>query len=333
MTYTAYLYRGDSIASLPTPSMTKVYFQPPPSDPALADKFLPLMKHLRDAKTMDELIPALMQSEERTLPVHISFTVQQVKALMTRAVSAMSDPSTRLSKVDAVVAYLVLHYNQVLADLHPEQEQINTIVNTLDYRGNPRFAPTAMIGNCALTLTCPPFKLPPPPPRSAGPRARERHFNESLAAICLSIKAGTNQARDPDFLEPYLQHHNELCRRAYQEGKYQYILPAGPNEITFNSSHAANWHGAADFFPQGSKWAKCKYTRFHTSAIIEKYIRIFNSNPVYVPEKDGKAAHWDFSLVGGIECAFRLDETVAKTFEERVKQDLNAGIGETFAHL
>ena len=89
----------------------------------------------------------------------------------------------------------------------------------------------------------------------------------------------------------------------------------------------------ADFFPEGSKWAKCKYTRFHTSAIIEKYIRIFGSNPVLVPEKDGQPAHWDFSLVGGVECAFRLSESVAKTFEERVNRDLKAGVGETFAHL
>ena len=119
MTYTAYLYRGDSIASLPLPSLAKVFFQPPPSDPAVAEKFLPLMKHLRDAKTMEELIPALMQSEERTRAIHISFTSQQMKALTARAVSAMPDQSTRLSKVDALVAYLVLHLNQVLAELQP----------------------------------------------------------------------------------------------------------------------------------------------------------------------------------------------------------------------
>lgn len=339
LTYIAHFYRRASTSSLPLPAITKVFFPPPPSDQALADKILPLMKHLRDAKVPEELIPALMESEERTLPVHISFTPEQMQLLTKRATSGMPDPKVaRLSKVDVVIAYLVLHYNRVLAEVHPEQQQVDTIVNTLDYRGNPAFAPTAMFGNCAITLTCPPFTLPPLPP-NAGARDKELHFDRCLATIASSIRAGTVQSRNPKFLEPYLHWHNELCRRCYQEGKFQYILPVTDREITFNSSHAVNWRKAADFYESGSEWAEAKYTRFHSSSFIERYIRVFPTNPVWVPEKGAPGAKgiergkWDHSLDNGVEAAFRLDKTIADTFQTRIKQELQQGIGRTFAQL
>jgi len=50
LTYVAHFYRRASVEHLPKPNFTKVFFPPPPSDPEMAEKFLPLMKHLRDAK-------------------------------------------------------------------------------------------------------------------------------------------------------------------------------------------------------------------------------------------------------------------------------------------
>ncbi|CAL1709917.1 unnamed protein product [Somion occarium] len=339
MRYLAHFYRGESTSSLPLPAITKVFLPPPPSDPALADKILPLMKHLRDAKPLEELVPALMASETRTVPVYISFTAEQLQLLAKRAVSAMPDSKTgRLGKVDVAIAYLVLHYNRVLGEVHPEQEKVDTIVNTIDYRGNPAFAPTAMFGNCAITLTCPSFTLPPLPP-NAGPRDKELHFDRCLATIASSIRAGTNQSRDPKFLAPYLQWHSELCRRCYQEGKYQYILPITDREITFNSSHAVNWRKCGDFYESGSEWADTKYTRFHTSSVIERYIRIFPANPAWIGENGAHGAKgvgegkWDHSLDGGIEAAFRLDKSIADTFQARIKQELQQGVGRTFAQL
>jgi len=223
--------------------------------------------------------------------------------------------------------------NEVTADVHPHQTPIDTVVNTIDYRGNPKFAPAAMLGNVAITLTSPPFTLPFLS-KTAGPREHRQHFSRSLYAIASSIRQGTDQSRDPKFLEPYLQFHSNLCKRCYQENLFQCILPASEREVTFNSSHALNWRKAADFYEPGSEYAEGRYTTFHTSLLVEKYIRLFPTNPVFVPDPTGKSrGSWDTSLDGGLEAAFRLDKSVADMFERRVKQSMEEWLGKTAATL
>ena len=315
--------------------MNKVFFSPPPSDPAAAAKFLPLMKHLRDAKSPEELIPLMLESQERTAPINLTFTAKELATLAKGASMATPDPAlSRFSRIHVLMAYIVLHHNRAVSLVHPGHELVDTVVNTLDYRGNPKFASPAMFGNAAITLTCPSFTLPPEPePVTTGPREQTLHFFRCLATIASSIRAGSMMARDPEFLEPYLAFHNDLCRKAYQEGSYQYLLPANEREMTFNSSHQINWRKAGDLFDADSEYADAKYTRFHSSAVIERYVRIFNANPVWKEGKDAEKGEWDFKFDGGVEVAFRLDKSIASVFEAAVKRDLDAGFGIAAAAL
>ncbi|CAL1696234.1 unnamed protein product [Somion occarium] len=332
-TYIAHFYRGANISNLPIPSYTKVFLPPPPADPAIAEKFLPLMKHLRDAKSPEELIPLILQSEERTTPVHISFTSAQIQTLTKRATAGVPGSAVaKLSRVDVLVAYLILQHNQVVSELHPDQELIDTVVNTIDYRGNPAFAPPVMFGNAAITLTCPSFSLPSLPP-NAGPRDHELHFDRCLAAIALSIRAGTLQARNPEFLGTYLSFHNALCRKCYQEGLYQNLLPASDREITFNSSHLVDWRKGGDLFDPDSEFAGIRYIQFHSSALFERYIRVFRTNPAYIVADDGTGGYWDMSLNDGLEAAFRLDSSIAERFVARTKEDTKRGFSRVFSNL
>lgn len=334
-TYISHFYRSVSTESLPLPSLNKVFFPPPPADPAAAAKFLPLMKHLREAKSPEQLIPLMLDSQERTLPINIAFTARELATLVKGASMTTPDPaSSRFSRVHVLMAYIVFHYNRAVSAVHPGQDLVDTVVNTLDYRGNPKFAPPAMFGNAAITLTCPSFTLPlEPDPMTAGPREHTIHFFRCLATIASSIRAGSTQARDPEFLEPYLAFHNDLCRKAYQEGLYQHLLPANDREMTFNSSHQVNWRKAGDLFDAGSEYADAKYTRFHSSAVIERYVRIFNGNPVWRDGKNGSKGEWDFTYDGGVEIAFRLDKSIAGVFESAVRRDLGSGFGVAAAAL
>lgn len=332
-TYISTFYRGDSVEHLPLPSMEKVFFPPPPSDPAMAAKFLPLMKHLRDARSPEELIPLMLESQERTVPINLPFSASQIQRLAKRASMATADPAmSRLSKVHVLMAYIVLQYNRAVREVRPGHELVDTVVNTLDYRGNPQFAPVAMFGNAAITLTCPSFTLPSLP-ENAGPREQTIRFYRCLAVIASSIRAGSLQARNPEFLEPYLAFHNDLCRTAYQQGFYQYLLPANDREMTFNSSHQVDWRRAGDFFTKDSEFADSKYTRFHSSAVIERYVRIFPANPIWKEGKDRHTGEWDLTYDGGLEVAFRLDRSIAASFQEAVRRDLELGFDQPLASL
>ncbi|TDL15525.1 hypothetical protein BD410DRAFT_808852 [Rickenella mellea] len=332
--YISHFYRGLDASSLPRPSFEKVFFPAPPSDTSAAKRFLPLMKHIRDAKPMQELVAATMQSQESTKPLNFVFSVPQMELLYKRAIAAAPEPSRAMfSKIDVLIAYLVFVYNTVLAEVHPDSEGIDTVVTTIEYRGNPSFAPTAMFGNAAITFTCPSFHAPSPLSKDAGARQRLQYFGRSIVAIAHSIRAGIIQTRSPAFLGQYLLYHNELCRRSYQQGLYQYILPATPREITFNSSYKVPWRTAVDFYEPGSKHAGGRMTTFHTNAILERYIRIFPANPIPIFDKDGKLLNCDMSFDGGVEVAFRLDSSMADLFKGKVELDMTSGFGYSFANL
>ncbi|TDL16836.1 hypothetical protein BD410DRAFT_794938 [Rickenella mellea] len=332
--YISHFYRGVDISSLPRPSFKKVFFPAPPSDASSAENLLPLMKHIRDAKPIEELIPAMMHSQATTTPLNIVFSLPQMETLVKRAIAGTPDPSlAAFSKIDVLVGYLVFVYNTVLAEVRPDSEAIDTVVNTIDYRGNPKFAPPASFGNCAITFTCPSFTPPQPVPKAAGIHERQQYFERSLAAIAQSIRAGTVQVRNPAFLGQYLLFHNDLCRRCYQDGLYQYLLPATPREITFNSSYLLSWRKAADFYESGSKYADGRMTSFHTNAILERYIRIFPANPIPIFDKDGRLYDCDMTLDGGAEVAFSLDSSMADLFKGKVELDMKHGFGHSFAKL
>ncbi|TDL16837.1 hypothetical protein BD410DRAFT_794940 [Rickenella mellea] len=334
MTYIAYYYRGADISSLPRPSFKKIFFPSPPTDSASREKFLPLMKHIRDAKPIEELFPAIMESQERTQPLNLVFSTKHMQALVKKAIAGAPDPSkAKFSKIDVLVAYLVFVYNEVLREVNPDAESIDTIVNTLDYRGYPELAPTAMFGNAAITFTSPSFTAPQRPGMNAGPRECEQYFERNLASIAQSIRAGAVQARNPAFLEQYLLFHNDLCRKCYQQGLYQNLLPATPREITFNSSYVVNWRKAADFFEPESEYADARMTTFHTNAILERYIRIFPANPRRAYKDEGNVHEWDWTYDGGAEAAFRLDNSLCDLYEAKVKQDVENGFGSSFAKL
>lgn len=335
-TYIAHFYRGADISKLPPPVHDKIFLPAPPSDPEIAEKFLPLMKHLRDAKPPEEFIPAALQSIERTSPVHITFSPAQIQTLMKRASAGLPEHTessmAKLSRPDVLVAYMILQHNTILSEIDPDRQPIDTVVSVIDYRGNPGLAPVAMFGNAALHHTSPSFELPLLPPR-AGPRNRELHFDRCLATIAMSIRAGTLQTRDREFLKTYLAFHNELCRMAYQRGLCQNLLPASDREVTFNSSHLIDWRRGGDFLQPGSPLAGTSYVRFHTNSIFERYIRIFQSNNRYVPGQGGVLGYWDTSLDGGLEAAFRIDTEVAEKLVSRIREDAKQGFARVYSKL
>ncbi|TDL21728.1 hypothetical protein BD410DRAFT_898794 [Rickenella mellea] len=334
MTYITYYYRGVDTSSLPRPSYKKIFLPFPPTDSVSRDKFLPLMKYIRDAKPMEELAAAIMESQKRTHPLNLYFSPKHIETLFKKAIAGSPDPSkAKFSKIDVLVAYLVFVYNAVLAEVNPDAEAIDTVVNTLGYRGNPALAPTAMFGNASIKFTSPSFTAPPCPGENAGPKEREQYFSRSLASIAQSIRAGAVQARTPAFLEQYLIFHNDLCRKCYQDDLYQNFLPA-PREFTFNSLHRMDWRRAGDFFEAGSKYADARMTTFHTNAIWERYVRIFPPNPTRgYKDDEGNAREWDWTYDGGAEAAFRLDKSLCYLYEAKVKHDMEDGFGSSFAKL
>ncbi|KAJ7122980.1 hypothetical protein C8R44DRAFT_785106 [Mycena epipterygia] len=312
---------------LPVPNFQKVFFDPPPTDPAVAAKFHPLMKHLRDAKPMEEVAMAMMESQQRTSEINLRFSPRQLELLRTIAMEGATDRSqAKLSKIDILVSYLVYVYNHLQSRNNSGATPINTIVNVIDYRGNPAFAPAFMFGNAAITLTCPSFFPIPPLGAHAGPRDKRRHLSQYLWNVSQSIRAGYKQVSDPQFLAQYLEFHNDLCAKAYEAERFQDLSHGDRGEITFNSAHVLNWRKAADFFPAGSPYSQGRRNRFHSSVLFEKYIRIFSANPI---RKNGLGGlEWDDSLEGGAETAFCLDRSIAEEFKRTVARDMMTDFSE-----
>ncbi|KAJ7125343.1 hypothetical protein C8R44DRAFT_980526 [Mycena epipterygia] len=310
---------------LPSPNFTKIFFGAPPTAPDVVAKFHPLMKHLRDAKPMEDVMLAVMKSQQRTSEINLVFPPRHLDLL--RAIAMERAPAgsrSKLSKIDVLVSYLIYIYNHLRTQ--SGAPAINTVVNTIDYRGNPAFAPAFMLGNAAVTITCPSFVPLPSLAANAGPRERRQHLAQHLWNVSQSIRVGYKLVADPKFMGPYLEFHNDLCTKAYEADRFQYLLPANPQEITFNSAHVLNWRKAADFFPAGSDKSQGRRNRFHSSFLMEDYIRIFSANPIQ--KKASGGFEWDDSLEGGAETAFCLDNSIVEQFKKIVEHDLATDFSE-----
>lgn len=259
------------------------------------------------------------QSLARTTPINITLSPNQLQALADRASATKS--AKKVSRITAFVSYLVHTYNATVAEAYPEQELLDTVVNTIDYRGDPKFASRGMIGNAAITIQCPSF-TPTPVPREASAVTLQKDFEASLAAIASSIQTGNQRSRDPAFLDHYLRFHSALCRKCYKNHLLQNLFPASPREISFNSSYVLNWRKAGDLFESPSEYAEARKTRFHTTALMENYIRIFPTNPI--PPAEHGNPDWDFELDGGAEAAFMIKKELATPFKEKIRKDMES---------
>ncbi len=316
LSYIAHIYRGADTSHLARPSFDKVFFPPPPPDPSIWNDIKPLLKHLDNALSPKEAFELYAQSLARTTPINISFTHKQLQALANRA--SETNSGNQVSEVNALVSYIVHTYNATLAATYPEQELLDTIVNTINYR---EFASRGMIGNAAITIQCPSF-TPTLMCRDSTTANLQKEFEGSLTAIASSIQAGSRRMRNPAFLELYLRFHNELCRKCYKDYLVQNLFPATPREITFNSSYLLNWRKAADFFESPSDYAEARKTRFHTTVLMENYIRIFPTNPI--PPDGRESSEWDFSLDGGAEAAFLIKKELSTPFKEKIAKDIES---------
>lgn len=287
----------------------------PPEDPDIKSYFEGRMKHIRDAKPIEVIATELARSHEMTTAVNLIFSSADLRALLANARRGQQS-GTKFSQVDAFMAYIVAAYNRALWGLGRKAEAVTAAVDTIDYRGHSHLAPPAMFGNAAITLTCP--QIPPSADYSTG-----HNFGASVALVAQTIREARLQAKDPSFLTPYLQFHNHLCDNCYQNYLFQYLLPATPHEMTFNSSHAANWHKAADFFERGSSLGDARRTRFHTTFLLEKYVRIFGANAMRV--SGSEQIEWDDDRSGGVEAAFRVEKCIAERFMEKINLDIANG--------
>lgn len=315
--YLAHFYRGSDTGHLPSPSFQKPFFPPPPSDPASRDMHLPLMKHIRDAQSFEIFSMAIMESIQTSVPINITFHPKHLRTLVEKAVAGSPNPgSARISRTNAMFAYLIYAYNSVLAQIEPEREMIDTVVNTIDYRGSHPLTPPALFGNTAITMACPSFTLPDLLD-SASPHSHDRYFKQTLAIIAHSIDAGSARLADPTFLDAHLRFHHDLCNQTYQKNLFQNILPSTPREMTFNSCFSVNFRQGGDFDDRDPHNAGSARLRFHTVGIMENYVRIFGPNPT--PRGDGK---WDFELEGGAEAAFSIKKHLVEGFKSKVQRDM-----------
>ncbi|CAF2883993.1 unnamed protein product [Rotaria sp. Silwood2] len=247
---------------------------------------LSLMKHLRDAKTFEEMWRKFMIDQEAYDQVNLCFSNKQLIKLRILA------GEDNITLQDALTAYIILTLNTYCYDKNDERHilRTNTSVN---YRGvSDSIASHSQISNSVLMMLSDNFK-----------------DSYSLSSIAKTIRQSIIKSRDSKFLERWLATANDAMKKMIHNNRLA-DLGFFSNEIVVNSNLRYDWANLVDF---GYK-DKC---RFYTGWSGAFYLRVFRLNPIY------NGNEWLPRDKNGAEVIFRIEKNLKENFMNVIKRDMN----------
>ncbi|CAF3949683.1 unnamed protein product, partial [Adineta steineri] len=250
------------------------------------ESFLSLMKQMRDAKPMAEIMKTFMGDQQTYDPVNLQFSGEQLARLRTLA------GGSSVSVQDALSAYIILTLNTYCYDNDDERRilRTNTAVN---YRGVcDSIGPKGLVANGVLMMLSDDFDDP-----------------YSLSSIAKTIRRSINKSREPKFLGTWIATADGLMRKIFRN-KYSIDMKLVPNEIVVNSHTRYDWAGLVDF----GYTNKCRFYTAWTGAL---YLRAFVLNPVKHENE------WLLRDQNGSEISFRIETDLKEKFLNAWKQDIS----------
>ncbi|CAF1446706.1 unnamed protein product [Rotaria sp. Silwood1] len=248
--------------------------------------FLPLMKHLTDAKSFEEMWRKFMIDQQSYDQVNLCFSSEQLIKLRILA------GGNKITIQDALTAYIILTLNTYCYDQNDERHILytNTSVN---FRGvSNSIASHHQIGNCIFMMLSDKFE-----------------DSYSLSSIAKTIRQSIIKSRDSKFLECCLSTADDAMRKMIHNNRLA-DLGFHRNEIIVNSNLRYDWSNLVDF---GYK-DKC---RFYTGWSGAFYLRVFRLNPIY------NGNEWLPRDRNGAEVIFRIEKNLKENFMNVIKRDIN----------
>ncbi|OJT14189.1 hypothetical protein TRAPUB_9300 [Trametes pubescens] len=258
-------YQDHDVVQLPAPTFSKRSFHNP--TPTLKDQYSLLMPHLTNTCPTSELGQRYASMNEDTSWVSFKICGDRLRRLKEYTMLAMEDTSAVLSAQDVLTAYIVNVLNRHLG------EPITHITNAASYRNVPAVVDSPNVAGNAIYII---------------PTTLET-ASASLLDTALAIRKTISRCRTPVFVEEYMAVASALMLSAVN-GDRAWLFKAEPGKLSVNSNAAyassswpkydshhmlcyyrINWRSAHFGYPHA--------TRFHTSGLNDRYLRVFSSNP------------------------------------------------------
>jgi len=246
---------------------------------------LPIMKHLNDAKPLEEMFQVYSSWQNTHDQLSVRFSSNQLAKLRELA------GGSKVTIQDSLSAYLILTLNNHCYQ-NDEQRRILRANTVMNFRGvSDSIAPVGLVSNAIFMMLSENFDDP-----------------LSLSSIATTIRHSIHRARDPKFLEPWLATADGLMRKIVRENLLA-NWEQFPNEVVINSNYRYDWASLVDF----GHTDKC---RLYTAWTGPCYFRVFRLNPVY----DG--TQWLPRDRNGAEVAFLIEKDMKQKFIDAYRKDI-----------
>ncbi|KAH9951482.1 hypothetical protein B0H21DRAFT_285088 [Amylocystis lapponica] len=235
----------------PLPTFSKYYPSPPPAQ--LVENFKPMMPHLVHTYPLSQIGAQYAKMHHNLGRIDIRVNKDKLRRLRSRVLdkSPADDPADRVSTQDCLTAYIATVLDRCL------DTPIRTVTNAASYRDV--FAPFIdrdTLGNAIYVTRC---------------SIESRECSPSLCEIAMALRQTLKQYRDPAFVEGWISVASLLMLSAANDDRGLFFA-SPPGSMSINAQAALDWH-AAHFGFRGK-------TRFFTSGVNDRYLRVFRSNPV-----------------------------------------------------
>jgi hypothetical protein len=247
--------------------------------------FLPIMKHLRDAKPFEEMWKKFMIDQEAYDQVNLCFCSEQLAKLRILA------GGDSITIQDALTAYIILTLN-THCYRNDNEHRILCTNTSINFRGvADSIAPFGQVSNAVFMMLSDNFEDP-----------------YSLSNIAKTIRRSIIKSRDSKFLQSWLATADDAMRTMIHNNRLA-DLGFVPNEIIVNSNLRYDWANLVDF----GYTDKC---RFYTGWSGAFYLRVFRLNP----SCDGNG--WLPRDRNGAEVVFRIEKNLKENFCNVINRDI-----------
>jgi hypothetical protein len=247
--------------------------------------FLPIMKHLRDAKPFEEMWKKFMIDQEAYDQVNLCFCSEQLAKLRILA------GGDSITIQDALTAYIILTLN-THCYRNDNEHRILCTNTSINFRGvADSIAPYGQVSNAVFMMLSDNFEDP-----------------YSLSNIAKTIRRSIIKSRDSKFLQSWLATADDAMRTMIHNNRLA-DLGFVPNEIIVNSNLRYDWANLVDF----GYTDKC---RFYTGWSGAFYLRVFRLNP----SCDGNG--WLPRDRNGAEVVFRIEKNLKENFCNVINRDM-----------
>ncbi|KAI8998910.1 hypothetical protein BD414DRAFT_476401 [Trametes punicea] len=288
MRYLSESYQGNDRGQTSAPTFTKRQFPAPTG--SLIERYAPLMPHLIETYSAAEVGKRYAQMNANTSWVKFKVSFTQIRILKGRVLEKIGQTDIAPSLQDVLTAYIVGVLNRCL------DVPITSITNAASYRDIPGAVLSHAVAGNAIYII---------------PTAIAAAIRPPLTETAMTIRQSILRCREPAFVEEYMTAANALMLEAVNKDR-SWSFAAPPGKLSVNSNLAVNWRSAHFGYPQG--------TRFHTSGLSDRYVRVFLSNP----EADGGSVAGEDQSAQTLDVFFAVANAVKGKIMDIIATELEA---------